>query len=459
MMEIVINQHDNQTIRISNDNIQFIDISQNDNQNINIENTLPQDIELKQKENQVVLISGGGNIVGISDVLVNGISVVDGNIAYVIVPTKTSELENNSGFITSETDPTVPYYIKTISLADINSWNSKQDELVSGSTIKTINNESLLGSGNIDIEGTTYSAGTGININASNEISNTIVSYNDLEDLPEIPTKTSDLTNDSDFVSEDELADVAFSGSYADLSNTPEIPQFTSDLTNDSGFIDKDVNDLTNYTLSSNLSIVATSGDYDDLLNKPTIPTVNNGTLTIQKNGTTIDTFTANSSTNKTVNVTVPTSTNELSNNSGFITSSVNNLTYYTLSSSLASVATSGSYNDLSNKPTIPTLPSLVNHTSEMTRNTTYVTGVGYTSCYSYGHICMVSLNVNLTGSIAGNTTLYSGLPTCQASRFMFGGVYSGGSGIKLYVEGDKICTDGTSGSAGWINALVVYPI
>lgn len=55
------------------------------------------------------------------------------------------------------------------------------------------------------------------------------------------------------------------------------------------------------------LAKVATSGSYNDLSNKPTIPTVNNATLTIQKNGTTIDTFTANSSTNKTINITVPT--------------------------------------------------------------------------------------------------------------------------------------------------------
>lgn len=41
--------------------------------------------------------------------------------------------------------------------------------------------------------------------------------------------------------------------------------------------------------------------------NKPTIPTVNNATLTVQKNGTSVGTFTANASTNKTINVTVPT--------------------------------------------------------------------------------------------------------------------------------------------------------
>jgi hypothetical protein len=51
------------------------------------------------------------------------------------------------------------------------------------------------------------------------------------------------------------------------------------------------------------LAEVAYSGDYNDLTNKPTIPTVNNATLTIQQNGTTVDTFTANSSSDKTVNI------------------------------------------------------------------------------------------------------------------------------------------------------------
>lgn len=55
------------------------------------------------------------------------------------------------------------------------------------------------------------------------------------------------------------------------------------------------------------LATVATSGSYTDLTNTPTIPTVNNATLTIQKNGTSVATFTANSSTNATANITVPT--------------------------------------------------------------------------------------------------------------------------------------------------------
>lgn len=60
------------------------------------------------------------------------------------------------------------------------------------------------------------------------------------------------------------------------------------------------------------LATVATSGSYTDLLNKPTIPTVNNATLTIQKNGTNVATFTANSSSNATANITVPTQASDI---------------------------------------------------------------------------------------------------------------------------------------------------
>lgn len=46
--------------------------------------------------------------------------------------------------------------------------------------------------------------------------------------------------------------------------------------------------------------------------NKPTIPAVNDATLTIQKNGTDVGTFTANQSTNQSINITVPTNVSEL---------------------------------------------------------------------------------------------------------------------------------------------------
>jgi len=69
------------------------------------------------------------------------------------------------------------------------------------------------------------------------------------------------------------------------------------------------------------LKPVATSGDYNDLTNKPTIPAVNDGVLTIAVNGTTAGAFSANQAGNATVNITVPTRTSQLTNDSDFITS------------------------------------------------------------------------------------------------------------------------------------------
>ena len=86
----------------------------------------------------------------------------------------------------------------------------------------------------------------------------------------------------------DSLKTVAFSGSYNDLSDKPSIP-----------------------ATQVNADWNATSG-VAKILNKPTIPTVNNATLTIQKNGTTVKTFTANASSNVTCNITVPTTFGDL---------------------------------------------------------------------------------------------------------------------------------------------------
>lgn len=160
-------------------------------------------------------------------------------------------------------------------------------------------------------------------------------SYNDLTDKPVIPDVSNFVTKDTteleNYTLTSDLSEVATTGDYDDLINKPTIPVVPTNIsafTNDSGYITKDVNDLTNYTLTSSLSSVATSGNYNDLTNKPTIPDVSN-----------------------------------------FITKDVNNLTYYTLSSNLSTVATSGSYSDLSNKPTIPTKTSDLNNDSGFITN------------------------------------------------------------------------------------------
>ena len=53
--------------------------------------------------------------------------------------------------------------------------------------------------------------------------------------------------------------------------------------------------------------------------NTNAIPTVNNSTITIQKNSSTVDSFTTNASSNKTINISVPTKTSDLTNDSGFM--------------------------------------------------------------------------------------------------------------------------------------------
>lgn len=111
------------------------------------------------------------------------------------------------------------------------------------------------------------------------------------------------------------------------------------------------------------------------------LPTVNNATLTIQKNSTNVATFTANASSNVTANIAVPTATSDLSNDSGFITSSSlptktsdlsndgsDGASTYVEADELGAAAFSNKYTDLSNRPTIPTVN---NATLTITQNGT----------------------------------------------------------------------------------------
>jgi hypothetical protein len=67
--------------------------------------------------------------------------------------------------------------------------------------------------------------------------------------------------------------------------------------------------------LSNNITL-----DAEDVGALPDTTTIGNGTLTIQQNSTTIDTFGANDTGNTTVNITVPTDNLELTNGAGYIT-------------------------------------------------------------------------------------------------------------------------------------------
>lgn len=71
------------------------------------------------------------------------------------IPTNVSSFTNDAGYITGYTE-TDPVFISSaaygITASDISNWNSKQAALVSGTNIKTINSESILGSGDITIQ-------------------------------------------------------------------------------------------------------------------------------------------------------------------------------------------------------------------------------------------------------------------------------------------------------------------
>ena len=80
----------------------------------------------------------------------NALSTYDTDTLYVItdedveiptVPTKVSAFENDAGYLTQHQDIS--------NLATKTELNGKQDKLVSGTNVKTINGQSLLGSGDI----------------------------------------------------------------------------------------------------------------------------------------------------------------------------------------------------------------------------------------------------------------------------------------------------------------------
>lgn len=142
-----------------------------------------------------------------------------------------------------------------------------------------------------------------------------------------------------------DFANVAFSGAYDDLTGKPAIPSRTSDLANNSGYITssalrgyvKSVNGVTPDG-SGNVTISVSGGGGSG--GNYTLPTASSSTLGGVKVGS---------------GLTI--------NTSGVLSADVtaSTLSAYAKTTDLSAVAKSGSYNDLSNKPTIPsayTLPA-----------------------------------------------------------------------------------------------------
>lgn len=221
-----------------------------------------------------------------------------------------------------------------ISSSDVSSWDSKQEALVSGTNIKTINNQSLLGSGNITIQGGSGGDAEWGNIGgtltdqtdlvaALNEkakiyyvlSNNNNYTYNQIKSLIddgyEICLRIN--TSGGSGFFKDSVGNLTrFTSSYMQfafvwttdswtytyyfsnnewdinyygLADFDSIPTKVSDLTNDSGFITSYTETDPVFTSSAAHEITSTditnwnnkstfSGSYNDLTNKPTIPTV-----------------------------------------------------------------------------------------------------------------------------------------------------------------------------------------
>ena len=221
-----------------------------------------------------------------------------------VIPTKTSDLTNDSGFLTS---------------APVSSVNGKTGAVVLNASdvnalpntttyVSTVDGSSGAVTTNA-VKTTAQSLSDAQKTQARNNIgagtSSFSGNYSDLSNKPTIPSKTSDLTNDSGFINasgapvqsvDGDTGTVttnavkvvtqtlteaqkgiartnigagtsSFSGDYGDLSNKPTIPTKTSDLTNDSGFLtDAPVDSVNGKTgavelAASDVGAVAKAGD------------------------------------------------------------------------------------------------------------------------------------------------------------------------------------------------------
>ena len=235
-----------------------------------------------------------------------------------------------------------------------------------------------------------------------------------LDAIAQVATNTDDITalqsgkaNTSHTHSSSDITDIGdyATKTYVDNSisglvdNAPAaldtLKELSTALNDDANFASTVTTALSAKANSADLATVATSGSYNDLTDKPTI---NDSTITIQKNGSTVDTFTTNGS-NKTINIPVPTKTSDLTNDSNFVDTS-----------SLATVATSGFYNDLDNKPYIPDkISDLIDDSNFVdTSNPAVSSGITSAKVTSYdNHIADTDIHVTTADKNKWNNQTY----------------------------------------------------
>lgn len=193
-------------------------------------------------------------------------------------------------------------------------------------------------------------------------------------DKIKVPTKVSELSNDAGYLTQhQDISNLATKSEVSAVeSKIPaayELP--TASATTLGGIKVGSGLSITNGVLSAtggggvadsvewdkvqnkpNFANVATSGDYNDLINQPTIPSVA---------GLASEAY-VNEKVAAIVIPEVPTKVSELENDAGYLTTH-QSLAEYAKTADLAQVAKTGSYNDLADKPTIPSTTGLATET------------------------------------------------------------------------------------------------
>lgn len=247
-----------------------------------------------------------------------GVQSVNGSTGAVTltIPTDTSDLTNGAGYITGYTE-TDPVFVASdaygITSSDISNWNGKSD--FSGD-YGDLTNKPTIPSTAADVG----AVPTTRTVNGKALSSDITLSASDVSALPSstvIPTITDTYSGTSSngmsgkaVKSAIDALDGSVSGSAGSGKTLTAFSQTNGVVSATFGNISITKSQVSDFPT---LATVATSGSYTDLTDKPTIPTVNNATLTIQKNGTDVQTFTANASSNVTCNITVPTSAADVS--------------------------------------------------------------------------------------------------------------------------------------------------
>lgn len=187
------------------------------------------------------------------------ISIIEDNIDVLTETNEYLETEFNVFPMTSETDPIfLSSPAHNIRNSDIENWNSKQERLTPGDNITIENN----------VISSTATGGTGNFDELDNRPKYNNNVMNHLTNIPLVPTKISDLENDSEFITKNVNNLVNYTKSSllgtlalkdnvnynTEVTNKPTIPTKTSDLTNDSGFITEH-QDLSNYPTLDGLNI------------------------------------------------------------------------------------------------------------------------------------------------------------------------------------------------------------